>query len=442
MTDLYFQTLRSRPRALLQSTGLGVDVTQKEHGSKALILASNNGNEKVVRLLLNDEEVDVNFQDNDGATALYYASHNGQVEVVRALLEHDRVNVNIQDNDGDTALLLASEKGHLEVVRALLNHDGVDVNLPDMDGKTALIVASEFGHFEVVCALLNHEGVNVNIQDNDARTALIWARRKGHSEVVRALLNQEGVDVNVRDKYGYTALKVARMRPEDCAAHLLEENMKRVKLLEENNPAGTGANHLEPRYPPRRNENSSSNDDTKVEEQQKHREEEERKLRKVETSWASFKVVSDKDAKFEPDRSKLLHVMNTPSADPAELSLEYIERCIKKNHKLGSGGYGDGFLAEDSCLPKKFAVKMIRTNTKCNEADIKEMRRCFQMELSILKRFRHPNIIVFYGYSLTANSTQQCLVYEYAANGSLAGFFTEKWQERPIVFRYSIVHHV
>ncbi|KAI2494858.1 serine/threonine kinase [Fragilaria crotonensis] len=68
---------------------------------------------------------------------------------------------------------------------------------------------------------------------------------------------------------------------------------------------------------------------------------------------------------------------------------------------------------------------MIRTNTKCNEADIKEMRRSFQRELSTLKRFRHPNIIVLYGYSLTANSTQQCLVYEYAANGSLAGFFTD-----------------
>ncbi|KAI2491606.1 serine/threonine kinase [Fragilaria crotonensis] len=43
-----------------------------------------------------------------------------------------------------------------------------------------------------------------------------------------------------------------------------------------------------------------------------------------------------------------------------------------------------------------------------------------------LKRFRHPNSILFYGYSLAnANSTQQCLVYEHAANGSLAGFFTD-----------------
>ncbi|KAI2509060.1 serine/threonine kinase [Fragilaria crotonensis] len=105
--------------------------------------------------------------------------------------------------------------------------------------------------------------------------------------------------------------------------------------------------------------------------------------------------------------------------------MEFIERCIKKDHELGSGGFGDVFLAEDSRLTKKFAVKIMRCNTHCNEAVIKEMRRSFHRELSTLKRFRHPNIIVLYGYSLTANSTQQYLVYEYATHGSLAGFFTD-----------------
>ena len=77
--------------------------------------------------------------------------------------------------------------------------------------------------------------------------------------------------------------------------------------------------------PPRQNENSSSIDGTKL----------------------------------DQDGRKLLHVMNTTAADPVELSLEYIlKRCIKMNHKLGSGAYGDVlFLAEDSPLPKKFAVK-------------------------------------------------------------------------------------
>ncbi|KAI2492673.1 serine/threonine kinase [Fragilaria crotonensis] len=51
--------------------------------------------------------------------------------------------------------------------------------------------------------------------------------------------------------------------------------------------------------------------------------------------------------------------------------------------------------------------------------------RSLQLYSERLKRFRHPNIVVLYGYSLNANSAQQCLVYEHAANGSLAGFFTD-----------------
>ncbi|KAI2509061.1 serine/threonine kinase [Fragilaria crotonensis] len=126
---------------------------------------------------------------------------------------------------------------------------------------------------------------------------------------------------------------------------------------------------------------------------------------------------------FEQDRTNLRHVMNTPSADPVELSLEYIKRCLT-DHKLAKGAYGDVFLAEDSRLPKKFAVKMISPE-QCDQETIDNMRKSFQMELSTLKRYRHPDIIVLYGYSLSVNSTMQYLVYEYATNGSVADFFTD-----------------
>ncbi|KAI2503208.1 serine/threonine kinase [Fragilaria crotonensis] len=67
---------------------------------------------------------------------------------------------------------------------------------------------------------------------------------------------------------------------------------------------------------------------------------------------------------------------------------------------------------------------MINPNRR-DEAAISEIRKSFQKELLTLKTFRHPNIIVLYGYSLNANSAQQHLVYEHATNGSLAGFFTD-----------------
>ncbi|KAI2493975.1 serine/threonine kinase [Fragilaria crotonensis] len=346
------------------------------------------GNLDKVRDLLR-RGANVNAKNVHGDTALIEASQSGHLEVVRALLEHNGVDVNIQTNYGSTALTWASQKGHLEVVRALLMHNGVDVNFQNKYGMTALIYASYYGHLEVVCALLNHDGVDVNTKNMSGDTALIWASFNGHLEVVRALLDHEGVDVNSKESNGKTALDIAREKTNDAVARLLEEHMEREKLRKENE-----------RNP--------------------------RKKHTTETPASEEKRPSSTDVPLDNDQELLLHVMNTSSADPAELSLEYIKRCIKKDSDdkpiiLGSGGYGDVFLAEDSRLRKKFAVKMINP-TKHDQDTIEDIRTSFQTELSTLKRFRHPNIIVLYGYSLNPSSTQQCLVYEYVANGSLADF--------------------
>jgi hypothetical protein len=154
----------------------------------------------------------------------------------------------------------------------------------------------------VVHALLHHEGVDANIKDNDGNTAIIMASKNGHCEVVHALLHHEGVDANIKDNDGYTALDFAHMNSKGGVARLLEEHMERENLPVEKNPAGRESNFRVTRYPPRRNLNSASSD----------------------------------DAKIEQDQRKLLHGMNTTSAEPLELSLEYMTQDMisEKRKKL------------------------------------------------------------------------------------------------------------
>ncbi|MGV2437806.1 MAG UNVERIFIED_CONTAM: ankyrin repeat domain-containing protein [Anaerolineae bacterium] len=168
-------------------------------GRTALLWASENGHEEVVKALLAHNKVDVNLQDSVGRTALCWASVNGHVEVVKALLNNDKVNVSLHDRFSRTALLRASENGHLEVVMALLTSDKVNVNLKDRFSRTAMLMASLNGHEDVVKALLTSNKVNVNLQDLAGRTALLWASGRGHVEVVKALLAHDMVDVNLQD---------------------------------------------------------------------------------------------------------------------------------------------------------------------------------------------------------------------------------------------------
>ena len=192
------------------------------------------GNWKEVRYMLN-RGANVNYRDfHSGRTALNAASYIGSRRVVRLLLDQEGVDVNSQDGWGDTALIEASLRGKVEVVRDLLNHEGVNVNIRSNSGSTALIDACEKGNLEVVLALLDHERVNVNIRDNHGDTALILASKNGHAEVVRALLNHEGMDVNAMNNLGSTALDVARRGQKHAVVLLLEQHLeRRENLLEE-----------------------------------------------------------------------------------------------------------------------------------------------------------------------------------------------------------------
>ena len=84
--------------------------------------------------------------------------------------------------------------------------------------------------------------------------------------------------------------------------------------------------------------------------------------------------------------------MTTRRADPVELSYQYIKRCIT-NRKLWSGAFGDVFLAEDSSLPKKFAVKMIKLSERSHGPNDKNLIS-FQKELSVRSAFCHSALIV------------------------------------------------
>ena len=83
-----------------------------------------------------------------GDTALIWASINGFDEVVKFLLGNN-ANPNIQNDSGNTALIFAASKGHKKVVKSLLYTD-VEVETKAKNGDTALSKATEKGHTEIV----------------------------------------------------------------------------------------------------------------------------------------------------------------------------------------------------------------------------------------------------------------------------------------------------
>ena len=85
--------------------------------------------------------------------------------------------------------------------------------------------------------------------------------------------------------------------------------------------------------------------------------------------------------KVGQDRKSHAHVMTSNTADPVELSLDFIKEC-KTLREIGSGAFGKVSLVEDSHLQKKFAVKKINSSL-CNQEVLTNIRNSFKRERSV-----------------------------------------------------------
>ena len=111
-------------------------------------MASQNGHDKVVRLLLADPRVDPSDSD-----IIKFASKNGHSTVVELLLEDPRVDPSV---DYNLSLGLAAQNGHFDVVKLLLSSPLFNPNLIDTF-EEALYAASTIKIVELILDYLKKD---------------------------------------------------------------------------------------------------------------------------------------------------------------------------------------------------------------------------------------------------------------------------------------------
>jgi len=178
--------------------------------------ASTEGNLEIVKTLLGDPTVDVNWQDEEiGRTPLLRACGHGNLLVAEVLLNHPQIQPDLQQKEGATPLSIASQEGHYEVVLRLLRDPRVDPSKPDSHGRTPLRMACleghsrstegvsplytvcEKAHIEALVLMLADPRVDPNKPKANQTSPLWFATQQGHLEVVRHLL-ASGKEVNTK----------------------------------------------------------------------------------------------------------------------------------------------------------------------------------------------------------------------------------------------------
>ncbi|RGP63194.1 ankyrin repeat domain-containing 50 [Fusarium sporotrichioides] len=171
--------------------------------------SSSKRQQKVLSLLLDRKDLDVNRLDSKGRSALHLAVKTNNEKAVSKLLIREDMRVNTFDEAGRTALSLAVGGCSVHMVEILLSRGDIEVCSMDKDGRTPLVYSIICGKVETTKRLLQRDDQAINIADKGGRTPLSWAAEKGSLRTVEFLLNCAGIDKDKKDIGGRTALSWA-----------------------------------------------------------------------------------------------------------------------------------------------------------------------------------------------------------------------------------------
>ncbi|XP_034241275.1 protein fem-1 homolog B isoform X2 [Thrips palmi] len=219
-------------------------IVEEEDGQRStpLIIASRNGHEKVVKLLVSlfhiniDQEGVVKFDGHKvvGATALWCAAAGGHLKVVKVLIKAG-AEVDHPTKTNSTPLRAACFDGRLDIVRYLSEHNA-NVHSANKYNNTCLMVSGYRGHGDIVSYLLE-KGADPNEKAQCGATVFHFAAECGQLSIVKELVACGAK--SFKNEAGMTPLLVAADRTrEDVVKFLIaqqfvsyEEKIDALELL-------------------------------------------------------------------------------------------------------------------------------------------------------------------------------------------------------------------
>lgn len=166
----------------------------------------------IVRLLLDDERIKVTF--NDISSALCNYVDDVSVKIVKLLLDDKRIitdTLNLTDYDDDnTPFYIACFKGLTDIVKLLIDDGRIDIN--KYLNMTPFCAACRGHHTNIIKLLLETTGFNeqhINQGDNTGTTPLMHACYMDDLDLIKLLLKNDKIDVNKSDNRGMTAFNIA-----------------------------------------------------------------------------------------------------------------------------------------------------------------------------------------------------------------------------------------
>jgi ankyrin repeat protein len=175
--------------------------------------------------LVSADLADNNRIASDSYSLLYTAASNGQEDLLRDILETPGLQINDSNEDGNTAIHFAAKSGSLECVKLIMAQGGNVFAKDDKDWNClhhAAMGQDNVAITELFCAV----GLDPMEKESEGRTSLHIAAETNNLNIIKWFIENRRlniVELNTRDEAGRSALlAAAECGSEDVLLHLLQ----------------------------------------------------------------------------------------------------------------------------------------------------------------------------------------------------------------------------
>lgn len=152
--------------------GLDIKSVNEKTSSQLMRDTCESKNLDLVKYLIEECEIDVNFETEHKITFLHMACALGNLDLVKYLVEEHKMDVECKMEDNTTTLYLACMEGNLEVVKYLIEQHKMDASYRNDNDKSCLDIACARRNDDVTSYLIETTKSYINLDDDSGKKAL------------------------------------------------------------------------------------------------------------------------------------------------------------------------------------------------------------------------------------------------------------------------------
>ena len=181
--------------------------------NRELLLISKKGDKEKLLELLGQSKININFQNENGWSALHFASDEGNLKIVDILIKSN-INLDLKTNDEKkTALHLSVNRGYFDISKLLIEN-GAKINIRDREQNLPIHICAAQGHDEILNYILEKNSSGLKLKNVYNKSPIDLATKESTKEIIKKYLDLKKIKIEKQfpnnDNNNFSRIKIRK----------------------------------------------------------------------------------------------------------------------------------------------------------------------------------------------------------------------------------------